>query len=725
MLIEDLRDFGGSPELINALSGAGVKTLFPPQEAALRSGLLSTEDSFVIAAPTASGKTLIAEMSALKAFFGGSGKTIYLVPLRALAREKFEDFKAKYGAIGLKTMQSTGDYDRAEPWLHEADIIVTTNEKLDSLIRHRAPWLYDTGLVVADEVHLLGDGHRGPTLEVVLTRLMAMKSGIRLLALSATIPNAGEIAEWLGARLIESNWRPVPLREGVYFNGSAMFNDGTVKRIARKSKADVVDLALDTISEGGQALVFVNTRKATEAVARSAGPHISETVGERGCEPLRNKDLAYLKKLSDDVIASTSEPTHQCRKLAETVMNGVAFHHAGINYSQRKLVEDAFRANKLKLIVATTTLAMGLNLPSRRVVIRDWMRYESGVGQRPIPAIEIKQMSGRAGRPGFDDYGEALIVARSEQDERRLFDRYIKGRPEKIESQLASEHALRTHILASIAGAFTGTELELREFLERTLSARQRGAYYLHRVAGEIMDFLRTEGMVSGTRGGLDATTFGRRVSELYIDPLTAVIIRDGLRHPGEKETFPLLHMIARLPDMMRVSSRKKDYEEMLDVFHAHAGGLLIPEEEKYPTEDVLSELKTASVLMQWILESHEDKITGHFGIGPGDLRTLVDLADWLLYSSGELSKVFGLRGEMKAVSNLRARVSYGVKEELLPLVSLRGIGRVRARNLFNAGFQGLADIRRAGAEELSSVPAMGSAIALDIKKQVENRRCP
>ena len=715
MLTGDIKDYGGSPELINALSGAGVKTLFPPQEAALRSGLLSSEDSFVIAAPTASGKTLIAEMAALKAFFGGSGKTIYLVPLRALAREKFEDFKAKYGAIGLKTMQSTGDYDRTEPWLHEADIIVTTNEKLDSLIRHRAPWLYDVGLVVADEVHLLGDGHRGPTLEVVLTRLMAMKSGLRLLALSATIPNAGEIAEWLGARLIESDWRPVPLREGVFFNGIGTFNDGTERRVRPESDSDAVNLALDTIKEGGQVLVFVNTRKATEAVARSAGPHVSETVGE--------KDLAYLKKLSDDVIASTAEPTHQCRKLAETVMNGVAFHHAGINYSQRKLVEDAFRANKLKLIVATTTLAMGLNLPSRRVVVRDWMRYESGVGQRPVPAIEIKQMSGRAGRPGFDDYGEALIVARSEQDKRRLFDRYIEGRPEKIESQLASEPALRTHILSSIAGAFTGTELELREFLERTLSARQRGAYYLHRVAGEIMDFLRTEGMVSVARGRLDATPFGRRVSELYIDPLTAVIIRDGLRHPAEKETFPLLHMIARLPDMMRVSSRKKDYEEMLDVFHAHAAGLLIPEEERYPTEDVLSELKTASALMQWILESHEDKITSHFGIGPGDLRTLVDLADWLLYSTGELSKVFGLRGEMKAVSNLRARVSYGVKEELLPLVSLRGIGRVRARNLHDAGFKTLADIGRAGAEELSGVPAMGSAIALDIKKQVENRR--
>lgn len=711
MMVRDLDAYGGSPRLIEALASAGIKELYPPQLMALKAGLLKKRDSFVVAAPTASGKTLIAEMAALKVFFETGGKVLYLVPLRALAREKYEDFSNKYRAIGMRVMQSTGDYDRAEPWLHGGDLIIATNEKMDSLIRHRASWLRDINLVVADEIHLLRDSHRGPTLEIVLTRLRSMNSELRVIALSATIPNAREISDWLGARLIQSEWRPVPLREGVYFNGAAIFNDGTIKWIPEESNFDVVNLALETIKEGGQALIFVNTRKATEAVARKSGKYVSAllSVNKKGS----------LNELSAQVLGASPEPTRICKKLAECVSDGVAFHHAGINYSQRKLIEDAFRANKIKLIAATTTLAMGLNLPSRRVVIRDWWRYESGLGIQPIPTIEIKQMAGRAGRPVFDKYGEAVLVARNKRDEGYLFENYIKGKPEEIDSQLANESALRTHILASIAGAFTRNRAELMDFLENTFFAYQKGTAYLSPITDEIIEFLEKEGMVVYKSGNLLATRFGRRVSELYIDPLTGMIIRDSLHEPKEKEAFALLHMIARTPDMMVLSLRKKDRDEMLEVFYTHADNLLIPEEEKYPTDEILSELKTASTLMQWILETPEDKMVGLFGIGPGDLRTLVELSDWLLYSSSEIAKIFNVKETVKSLSQLRVRVEYGIREELLALVSLRGIGRVRARNLYNSGFRSLKDIKEANLEELSKVPTLGKALAEDIKRQV------
>lgn len=697
--------------MIEALSSTGIKELYPPQILALKAGLLKKQDSFVVAAPTASGKTLIAEMAALKVFFETGGKVIYLVPLRALAREKYEDFSNKYRAIGMKVMQSTGDYDSAEPWLHEGDLIIATNEKMDSLVRHRASWLRDINLVVADEIHLLGDPHRGPTLEIVLGRLRSTNPALRLIALSATIPNAQEISDWLGAKLIQSEWRPVPLREGVYFNGAAIFNDGTTRWIPEESNFDVVDLALETIKEGGQALIFVNTRKATEAVARKSGKYVSALLSVHEKESL--------KKLSAQVLGASPEPTRICKKLAEYVSDGVAFHNAGINYSQRKLIEDAFRTNKMKLIAATTTLAMGLNLPSRRVVIRDWWRYESGLGIQPIPTIEIKQMAGRAGRPGFDNYGEAVLIARNNKDERYLFENYIKGEPEKIDSQLANESALRTHILASIAGAFTRNRAELMDFLGNTFFAHQKGTDYLSPITDEIIKFLEEEGMVVSKGGNLLPTRFGRRVSELYIDPLTGVIMRDALREPKEKEVFALLHMIARTPDMMALRLRKKDRDEMLDMFYAHADKLLIPDEERYPTDEILSELKTTSALMQWILEATEDKIVGHFGIGPGDLRTLVELSDWLLYSTSEIARIFNMKETVKILSQLRVRVEYGIKEELLELVSLRGIGRVRARNLYNSGFKSLKDIKEATLEELSKVPTMGKALAEDIKRQV------
>ncbi|MEW6162153.1 MAG: DEAD/DEAH box helicase [Nitrospirota bacterium] len=710
MNIRDLGAYGGSERLIETLASIGLKEFYPPQVLAIKADLLKGRDSFVVAAPTASGKTLIAEIAALKMFLKTGGKVIYLVPLRALAREKFEDFSKKYRDIGIRIVQSTGDYDSADPWLYNADLIISTNEKMDSLLRHRASWLREVNLVVADEIHLLGDSHRGPTLEAVLTRLRWMNPGLRFIALSATIPNAAEIATWLNAQLIESDWRPVPLREGVYFNSAVIFNDGSVKWIEKVSYLDVLNLAIETIKDAGQALIFVNTRRSTETVARRASWDIADM--------LQEQEKESLKRLSEQVIEASPEPTRLCKKLAECVSKGVAFHHAGINSSQRRLIEDAFRGNKIKLVAATTTLAMGLNLPSRRVIIRDWWRYQFGLGIRPIPVIEIKQMSGRAGRPGFDRYGEAILIARDKRDEQNLFKNYIAGRPEKITSQLANESALRSHILASIAGVFTRNKAELIDFLKHTFFAYQRGVGYLTSITDKIVDFLATEGMVIADKRGFAATRFGHRVSELYIDPLTGLIIRDALHQPKGKEVLPLLHMIAHTPDMMVLQLRKKDYREMIEVFYAHAEELLIPEDERYPSDEILSELKTASLLMQWILETPEDRIVGHFGVGPGDLRTLVELSDWLLYSAGEIARVFSLKAGGKAVSLLRTRVIYGVREELLPLVTLRGIGRVRARNLYDAGYKTLKNIREASIEELAKVPAMGKTIAEDIKNQ-------
>ncbi|MEW6002302.1 MAG: DEAD/DEAH box helicase [Nitrospirota bacterium] len=711
MVVNDLKAYGGSELIIKILASNNLKEFYPPQGSALEAGLLRGEDSFVVAAPTASGKTLIAEMAALKIFFERRGKIIYLVPLRALAREKYEDFSKKYKDIGMKVIQSTGDYDSAEPWLYNADLIIATNEKMDSLIRHHTPWLNDVSLVVADEIHILGDPHRGPTLEIVITRLKSANPALRIIALSATIPNADEIARWLDARLTESDWRPVPLREGVYFNDATIFNDGTVRWIPRRSRSDVFDLAVETIEEGGQALIFVNTRRATEAVAHQASTHMPVLLTEQ----MRKS----LKELSELIIDASPEPTRLCRKLADCVAQGVAFHHAGINHSQRKIIEDAFRANRIKLIAATTTLAMGLNLPSRRVIIRDWWRYKSGLGIHPIPAIEIKQMSGRAGRPGYDDYGEAILIAKNRRDEQYLFKKYIAGEPEKIDSQLAGEAALRTHILASIAGAFTRNRKELIDFLSETFFAFQKGTDYLSPVVDDIIDFLDSEGLIVSDRESLMATRFGRRVSELYIDPVTGVMIRDSLQRFKDKEEFSLLHMIARTPDMISLALKKRDREEMLDIFYAHADELLIPESERYPTDDILSELKTASLLMQWILETPEDRIVGHFGVGPGDLRTLIELSEWLLYSAGEIGKIFGMKDVVKTLSQLRIRVLYGIKEELLQLVSLRGIGRVRARNLYDSGYKTIKDIREAGIEELANIKAIGRSIAEDIKRQV------
>ena len=713
MLITELIDYGASIRLIEILKSVGIKELHPPQVMALKEGLLSTNDSFVISAPTASGKTLIAEMAVLQEIEKGS-KIIYLVPLRALASEKYEDFLEKYDKFGIKIKMSTGDFDSVYPWLKNADIIISTNEKIDSLIRHRASWLKDVGLVVADEIHLLGDPYRGPTLEMVLTRLNWLSERLRIIALSATLPNSLEIARWLNARLIESPWRPVPLREGVFFNNVVIFNDGMTKGIENISGIETVNLAIDTIKDKGQVMVFLNTRKNTESFAQKAHGSMEGL--------LSRSDKEDLEKLSEEIIKTTSEPTRLCKKLSEFIKKGIAFHHAGINPQQRRIVERAFRENKIKLIAATTTLAMGLNLPSRRVIIKDWWRYQRSSGMEPIPVIEIKQMSGRAGRPQYDEYGESILIARNKREETFLFENYIRGEVERIESMIGSKGALRSHILASIASLFARDRKELVEFMSRTFFAYQQDVRTLSSIIDDTLNFLLNEGLIVLDKSGFKPTRFGHRVSDLYIDPLSAIVLRDALHQPKEKGIFSLFHMLACTPDMLSLSARKKDYDELMDIYNVHSQDLLISDEENFPTEDMLSQIKVASVLMQWILEMPEERIVSHFGIGPGDLRTLVELSDWLLYSASEIGKVFGLGDLEKSISNLRIRVFYGVKEELLPLVTLKGIGRIRARNLFNAGFKTLKDIRDSDIEELEKVPAIGWAIAKDIKRQVEQK---
>lgn len=207
------------PELYDMLS-KDITELRPAQVKAVRNGLLNGK-SLLVCTPTASGKTLIAELAGIKNIFEGKGKMVYIVPLKALASEKFKDFKKRY--LGLKVALSIGDLDSSDPYLADYDIIVTVAEKLDSLIRHSCPWLSSVGTVVVDEVHMLNDVGRGPTVEILITILRQLLKNMQLIALSATIGNPQELADWLDASLVIDDWRPVKLHKGIYFEEEVEF----------------------------------------------------------------------------------------------------------------------------------------------------------------------------------------------------------------------------------------------------------------------------------------------------------------------------------------------------------------------------------------------------------------------------------------------------------------------------------------------------------------------
>ncbi len=212
---------GEIPEKLYAILEKEIRELRPAQEKAVKKGLLDGKN-LLVCTPTASGKTLIAELAALKSIIEGRGKAIYIVPLKALASEKYKDFRKRYDN-SAKVALSIGDFDSADSYLIDYDLIICTAEKLDSLIRHHTPWLSLVSVIIIDEVHLLNDAERGPTLEILITILRQLLKKSQIIALSATIGNPRELAEWLNAELVEDDWRPVKLHKGVYLNGEVEF----------------------------------------------------------------------------------------------------------------------------------------------------------------------------------------------------------------------------------------------------------------------------------------------------------------------------------------------------------------------------------------------------------------------------------------------------------------------------------------------------------------------
>ncbi|EMA35009.1 ATP-dependent DNA helicase [Haloarcula japonica] len=732
----DVADLPGVPEwLPDHLRDDGIEELYPPQAEAVEAGVTEGEN-LVASIPTASGKTLIAELAMLSSVARG-GTALYIVPLRALASEKQADFE-EFEQYGLDIGVSTGNYESEGGWLADKDIVVATSEKVDSLVRNDAPWIEDLTCVVTDEVHLVDDGERGPTLEVTLAKLRRLNPDLQTVALSATIGNAEALATWLDAGLVDSDWRPIDLQKGVHYGQALHLEDGSQQRLSvQNNEKQTAAIVRDTLEDDGSTLVFVNSRRNAEAaagrLANTVRPHLTD------------EERAQLADIAEEIRDVSDTETSD--DLADAVADGAAFHHAGLSRGHRELVEDAFRDRLVKVVCATPTLAAGVNTPSRRVVVRDWRRYDgSAGGMAPLSVLEVHQMMGRAGRPGLDPYGEAVLIASSHDEVDELFERYVWADPEPVRSKLAAEPALRTHILATVASGFARSREGLLEFLEQTLYASQTDeGGQLERVVDDVLTYLQRNDFLEIEGGELDATSLGHTVSRLYLDPMSAAEIVDGLRDwergasdstsasgapsetppeppadsgfttaselaedadesadadrdPDDISALGLYHLVSRTPDMYQLYLRSGDREEYEMELFEREDELLGPtpsEFEEGRFEDWLSALKTARLLEDWATEVDEATITERYGVGPGDIRGKVETAQWLLGAAESLASEVDLDAA-RAISEARIRVEHGVREELVDLAGVRGVGRKRARRLFQAGITDRAQLRDA-----------------------------
>ncbi|CAB49795.1 ATP-dependent DNA helicase [Pyrococcus abyssi] len=684
-----------SEKIKEILRERGIEELYPPQAEALTSGVLEGEN-LLVAIPTASGKTLIAEIAIANKLLEEGGKAVYIVPLKALAEEKFREFK-DWERLGLKVAMATGDYDSKDEWLGKYDIIIATAEKFDSLLRHGSSWIRDVKMLVIDEIHLIGSRDRGATLEFIITQMLGRA---QIIGLSATIGNPEELAEWLNAKLIRSDWRPVKLRKGVFYQGFVFWEDGGSERYNSWE-----ELVYDAVKKGKGALVFVNMRRKAEKTALELAKKVKNY--------LDRKELRELRELAESL---EENPTNE--KLAKALLSGVAFHHAGLGRDERVLVEDNFRKGLIKVVVATPTLSAGINTPAFRVIIRDTWRY-SEFGMERIPVLEVQQMMGRAGRPRYDEVGEAIIVSTTEEPS-LVIDHYIKGKPEKLFSQLSNESILRSQILALIATFGYSEFKEIYDFLERTFYAHQgKDPYMLEEKIRRIIYFLLENEFIEVTlEDEIKPLPLGVRTTKLYIDPMTAKIFKDTLPRI-EKNPNPLgiFHMISLAPDLTPLSYSKRETSMLEDEYYSLMDRLYF--ELDYENErKFFRAFKTALVLNAWINEVPEGEIVERFNVEPGDIYRIVETAEWLIYSLGEIAKVLEASQEVvDYVNTLRLRVKHGIREELIPLMELPMVGRKRARALYNAGFKDLESIRNAKPSELLRIEGIGAKIVEGIFK--------
>ncbi len=718
--------------------------LNPAQEKALKSGLLG-ERNFIVCAPTASGKTVMAEIAMLDMLRKGR-KVVYIVPLKALGSEKHREFTKKYAPMGIRVALSIGDLDSTDGWLANYDVVVATSEKLDSLIRHGAEWVSSVGLVIADEIHLLDDAERGPTIEILLTRLRT-EANPRILGLSATISNYKELAEWLGADSMESDYRPVKLMTGVCYGKRLVFEE---EEMELKSDTLLPELVSETVSRGKQALIFINTRRSAESTAEKLGKLLSNypspITRTLMCGKFKvretNPQMEKLGKIANEVLEALEHPTQQCKHLSECILNGFAFHHSGLAAKQRELVEDAFRDGLIKAICATPTLAAGINMPAWRVIVRDLKRFYSYKGMDYLSTLEINQMCGRAGRPQYDTEGQAVLMAKSEAEAKHAWERYVKGKPEDIRSKLGAEPILKMHALSLIAGSVTRSRRELADFFSKTFYAwHYRDAERLAAKLDGVVSQLKSYGFVAA--GGepiednpfrtaiairdekdtkLEATKIGKRVSELYINPDTAYSLIKKIEHASVSafSDLDLLFMIADTLEMRPYPGiRKNDVKRINDFLAGESETLLFkpPPEWDALYDDYIRTLKTALVLGEWISEAGEDAILEGFNMPPGELRARLDIADWLLYSASELALLCGQSKFITPLKKLGIRIEYGIREELLPFVKLKGVGRVRAREIYAAGMKSIGELRKVPLESLERV--VGAKTARSIREQL------
>ena len=714
MNLNDLIAFGATSEVVTKLQTTGLHQLTETQARAAAAGLCRGV-SLVISAPTSSGKTTIAEIAAIEGALRGQ-KTVYLVTHRALAEEKFLRFKKEYSTAPDKwfeTTIATGDHTEGD-WT--TGILVATYEKYLSLLTTSETYTIRDKIVVADEIQIIGDMTRGPDVEVLCTLIKNQKPA-QFIGLSATLPNAPEIAAWLNCESVVVNHRDVPLRQEIWTSTQRYFNYWGNDEIQLDSKAnysatDTLAVVRRLLAEGeGPILVFTMTRPRTVELAQNFASERQQDV--------RSYDLATQ-------LALFSEPTTTASILRNVSERKVAFHSADLSFTERQVIEDALRENRLDVVFCTPTLAAGVNFPVKTVVFdsfsRRWIREQPW-----LPKQEFSNMSGRAGRLGYHDEGRAVLLAR-DRAELLKSKEYLLPDEVLLNSALFNR-SIRKFILNLVASGLASTNVNLLTFYESSFGWHQlleRNPAKLEDIPVAIENaiaWLQDNALITAQGDMLYATRIGKAVSASGLLPSTAIqlmkLIIENQQRFVDNSTF-------ELPIFLAIASS--------DEFREGMGQRFLPfAYRNSPEPNAWKAAISCDPFFDPIHANHYDRVANaafalHLWVGGmperelrhqmerisyGQLHALAADSAWILEGLTEVLRVpeLNIDGAVTSrLSLLTGRTRHGVPSDLLDLMaaartfSVPGFARQRAMAVRGEGLSDPNDLISAPVERVSEV---------------------
>ena len=715
MQVRELERFGFPQDLVTQWTHELGPQLLPVQVLAIeRFGVLDG-GRLVVVSPTSSGKSFLAELASVHAGLHGR-RVLYLVPLRALAAERAEDMERRYGAYGVKVALTDSDHKDDDTLILSGmvEITVAVYEKALSLALREPAWLNQLDLVVADELQIVGDSDRGPAAETLLTVIATRSPSTRLLALSAVVGNPWELSRWLGAKLLTDERRPVPLRKGVLYQGvfryctdSGEEGEEPFPGVNGPRWEDMlVQMVRACVDAGEQVLVFVPSRRD----CRMWAVRLAEILD---CPPAEG---------TLEALAPLEETTSR-DLLLRTLRRGVAFHNGDLLAPERWAVEVGIRNEEVRVVVATTTLASGINTPAKTVIIMPWMwessRRPAGYYQKAIPQSVFEAMAGRAGRRLRDEFGRAVLLAPTPFDRDRLR-RYMNRECEPVSSCLPAE-PLEETVLRCLAAHSVGNEPEVHAWVARTLAgtkgwlASEQGKKEVR----QAIEVCRSEGLVELKEDGqMVLTRMGRAVAAAGVPRSVVRIVSSWV---GSPELVPssleiLLEACRMLPPLeIPVPLSREEYRAGIHERRIRAQGI-DPARGRggtpAPTALVLNydETRTAKLalaLQGWLEGVPTRDLEEEYRIGAGTLLRASESVSWVVQGMAEAADVAGAPDDLKkTLADLAARLPFGVRAAGLALAKLRvkGLGRDHIRRLVDAGFEDVESLPDVPAETLARV---------------------